>query len=270
MNLASLRLGIREQVPRPLTIGLGAIPVVVLLGLWWLLTAGEPEFRVISPVILPSPGEVLVSFPSLWFDRALARSIAMSFYRVLGGFFVALLTALPLGIAMGSFSKVKAAFTPITVLTAYLPIPALVPLTMSLFGTGEGQKVAFLAIAFFAYLVPLTVAAVDAVDGVYLQSAAVLGANRWQMVRSVLIPVALPRIFHALRLGFGVGWGYIILAEMVAAERGLGNIIIVSQRRGPKEHIYLVLVVIVLIAFLTDKAWAAATRRLFPYEEERR
>jgi ABC-type nitrate/sulfonate/bicarbonate transport system permease component len=111
---------------------------------------------------------------------------------------------------------------------------------------------------------------VEQVDDVYLQTAAVLGASRWQLVRSVLVPIALPRIFHALRLGFGVGWGYIILAEMVAAERGLGSIIIVSQRRGPKEHIYLVLLVIVLIAFATDKIWAAAAARLFPYDEESR
>jgi len=70
-----------------------------------------------------------------------------------------------------------------------------------------------------------------------------------------------------LRTGFGVGWGYILLAEMVAAEQGLGNIIIVSQRRGPREHIYLVLASITLIAFLTDRLWARAGRWLFPYRQ---
>ena len=66
-----------------------------------------------------------------------------------------------------------------------------------------------------------------------------------------------------------MGWGYILLAEMVAAETGLGNIIITSQRRGPREHIYLVLVVITLLAFVTDRLWAWGGRHLFPYREER-
>ena len=70
-----------------------------------------------------------------------------------------------------------------------------------------------------------------------------------------------------MRLGFGIGWTYIILAEMVAAERGLGQIIIVAQRRGPREHIYLVLLVIVLIAYVTDRLWVAVGKWLFPYEE---
>ena len=77
--------------------------------------------------------------------------------------------------------------------------------------------------------------------------------------------MALPQIINTMRLGFGVGWTYIILAEMVAAERGLGQIIIIAQRRGPREHIYLVLVVIVMIAYLTDKLWVRLYNRLFPY-----
>jgi NitT/TauT family transport system permease protein len=140
---------------------------------------------------------------------------------------------------------------------------------MSLFGVDELQKVMFLALAFFIYLLPLFVRTVDDVDNVFLQTAYTLGASRWQALRQVLVPVALPRIVHAMRLGFGVGWTYIILAEMVAADRGLGQIIIVAQRRGPREHIYLVLVVIVLIAYLTDRLWVSLGRRLFPYQETR-
>ena len=111
------------------------------------------------------------------------------------------------------------------------------------------------------------VKAIDDVDSVYLQTAFTLGASTRQAVRRVLVAIAWPDIFQALRNGFGVGWGYIMLAEMVDAESGLGNIIITSQRRGPREHIYLVLVVITLVAFLIDRAWGWAGRRLFPYRE---
>lgn len=261
-------LAIRESLPAWQVWALGAVPILALLAAWSLATAGgAPEERWISPTILPSPWEVIRSFPELWFDRALTRNLLVSFGRVAAGFAVALLIAFPLGVMMGSFTKVKAAFTPLSVFGAYLPIPALVPLTLSLFGTGEGQKVVFLALAFIVYLLPLTVAAVDNVDDVYLKTAYTLGASRWQAVRKVLLPVAWADIFQALRLGFGVGWSYILLVEMVDIGKGLGGLIIVSQRRGPREHIYLVLLLIVLVAFATDKAWAALGRKLFPYRE---
>jgi len=89
-------------------------------------------------------------------------------------------------------------------------------------------------------------------------------------VRKVLLPVAWPQIFEALRMGFGVGWSYILLAEMVDIGKGVGGIIITSQRRGPREHIYLVLVVIVAVAFLTDKVWMSAEKRFFPWKAKAR
>lgn len=261
-------LRIRENVPGWQRWLLGALPVLALVGVWWLVTAGATaESRLISPTILPSPLEVVRSAPSLWFDRALTRNLAVSFSRVTGGFAVAVALVFPLGLAMGAFSKIKVTMNPTAVFGAYLPIPALVPLTLSLFGTGEEQKIAFLALAFGIYLLPLIVAAVDDVDDVYLKTAYTLGATRGQVLRKVLLGVAWPSIFQALRFGFGIGWSYIILAEMVDIGKGLGGIIITSQRRGPREHIYLVLLVIVAVAFLTDKLWQVVGKKLFPYRE---
>ncbi len=268
--LAGGWLRIREEIPTPLAWALGTLPILLILGLWWFATAGaSAEERLISPAILPSPNEVLGSFRSLWFDRALTRNVLISLGRVAAGFALGVAIAFPLGLLMGAFTKVKAMFNPLAVLGSYLPIPALVPLTLSLFGTGELQKVTFLAMAFVIYLLPLVVKAVDGVDEIYLKTAFTLGANKWQIVRRVLLGVAWPDIFRALRQGFGIGWSYIVLAEMVDIGHGLGGIIIISQRRGPREHIYLVLAVIVAIAFLTDKLWAAAERRLFPYRVEK-
>lgn len=222
--------------------------------------------RILSPLILPSPFEVITSFKSLWFEAELTRSVIASTLRVVLGFLVGVMVAFPLGLFMASFSKIKALFDPLVIFIAYLPIPALVPLTMSIFGIDEMQKVMFLALAFIIYLLPLTIKSVEEVHNIYLQTAYTLGLNRWQIVRHVLLPISFPQIIDAMRLGFGVGWTYIILAEMVAAERGLGQIIIVAQRRGPREHIYLVLVVIVVIAYITDKLWQALYRYLFPYK----
>ncbi len=250
---------------------LGIVPIAMLLGVWWFMTQGPTvEERLLSPTILPSPGEVVRSFPNLWFDRALTRNTMVSLLRVVEGFAVAVLIAFPLGLLMGSFSRVKAMFQPLSVLGAYLPIPALVPLTLSLLGTGEKQKIGFLALAFVIYLLPLIVAAVDQVDSIYLKTAYTLGANKWQSVSKVLLGVAWPDIFQALRFGFGIGWSYILLAEMVDIGRGVGGLIITSQRRGPREHIYLVLLVIVALAFVTDKLWATLGHYLFPYRRKGR
>jgi len=261
-------LAIRAPVAIPLKIVLGIVPIVAIFLIWGALTWGEAEKRVISPVILPSPVEVVLQVKSLWYEKELSRSILASASRVVGGFLVALAVAFPLGIMMGSFSRVRALFQPLTVFGSYLPIPTLVPLTLSLFGIGETQKIMFLAIAFVVFLLPMFARALCEVDEIYLQTAQTLGASRWQIVRHVLVGVSMGQIYDAMRLGFGIGWTYIILAEMVAADRGLGEIIIVAQRRGPKEHIYLVLVVIVVIAYCADQIWLRLGRLLFPYRED--
>ena len=262
---------IRGSERRSTTLLLGVIPLALLLLAWWAVTRGPSvEERIVSPVILPSPGEVVASFRSLWYERALSRSVLTSLARVFTGFAVAAAVALPLGIAMGAFTKVRALFNPLAVMGSYLPIAAIVPLTMSWFGTGELQKVMFLAIASFVVLLPLVVKAIDDVDAVYLNTAYTLGANRLQAVTKVLLGVAAPEVFDALRLTVGIGWAYIILAEIVDAERGLGSLIIISQRRGPREHIYLVLLVIMAMAFLIDRCFVLAARWLFPYREEHR
>ncbi len=261
---------IRARLSTPLTIALGVVPVVLLVGLWFLVTAGATvESRIISPVILPSPLEIVGQISSLWFERELSRSAIQSIIRVAGGFSLAMVIAVPLGIAMAAFSPIRALFNPVAAVGGYLPISALVPLTLSWFGIGELQKVVFLALAGFVVLLPLVIQAVDDVDDVYLKTAYTLGASRTQAVMRVLIPVSLAGIFDALRLVVGVGWTYILLAEMVSAERGLGNLIIVAQRRGPREHIYLVLIVIIVIAFVTDRTLATIGKALFPYREAR-
>lgn len=229
------------------------------------------ETRVFAPVILPSPSEVFSSLPQLWTTRSLPKNILYSFLRVSVGFLTAFLVVFPLALLMGTFSNIKALFSPIVLFSGYLPIPALVPLTMCLFGTDETQKIMFLAIGFAIYILPMFVKAIDDVDNVYLQTAYTLGATKYQILNKILLPIAMPSLFDAMRLGFGVGWGYIILAEMVdMGSFGVGSLILTSQRRGPREDIYLVLIAIVIMAFITDKIWEKCGQKLFPYRNEKR
>ena len=260
---------IRGETSAGAAIVLGAIPLLVLLAVWWYLTRGVVEERIISPVTLPSPMEVVKAVPGLIMRGNLLEGVVASFRRVAVGFLIALAVALPLGVAMGSLGRIKAMFTPFATISGYLPIAALVPLTLSWFGTGEEQKYAFLALAFFVYLLPLVVEAMDKVDDVYVQTAYTLGASKFQIIRKVLFPIAMYDIWQAMRLAFGVGWTYIILAEIVFSEAGLGQIITMAQRRGPREYMYLVILVIALLAWLTDKIWGAVGSWLFPYKVRR-
>jgi NitT/TauT family transport system permease protein len=254
-------------VPRKAGILLGLIPILALVGLWWFYTRGESvEDRRIGPQILPSPVEVIQCIPSLLTERDLAGHVLASLRRVGLGYLVALAVALPLGIVMGSFGSFRASLAPTATASGYIPIATLVPLTMSWFGTGELQKVIFLAMAFGIYLLPLVVAAIENVPDVFLRTAYTLGASRLQTVFRVLVPIALPEIWHAMRLAFGVGWTYLVLTEVVVLTDGLGYLVAISQRRGPREHIYLVILVITIIAWIFDLVWTQLGRRLFPYQ----
>jgi ABC-type nitrate/sulfonate/bicarbonate transport system permease component len=253
---------------------LGVLPVAVLLLLWAMITRGIPEERILGPTILPSPGEVIASLNELVTtsdseNRTLFTHIWISVRRVGLGFLLSLAIVIPLGILMGAFGSMRALFEPVMTASGYIPIATLVPLTMSWFGLDEIQKVVFLALAFGIFLAPMVVKSVDSVPDVYLRTAHTLGATRWQVVRRVLVPVALPDIWHGMRLAFGVGWTYLVLAEVVVKTGGLGDLIDTARRRALSGRVYLVIVIITLIAWIADVIWKQLADLLFPYRRSR-
>jgi len=223
MSLSSF-LTIRGRVGRVSAALLGTIPIVAILLLWWLLTLGAPEERRIAPTILPSPVEVVQSIPELINGRDLPHHVWASIRRVVLSFILSLMVVLPLGILMGAFGSISAIFKPVSTASGYIPIATLVPLTMSWFGIDEFQKIFFLAMAFGIYLLPLVVNAIESVPDIYLRTSYTLGATRLDVIRHVLIPIALPDLWHAMRLAFGVGWTYIVLAEVVVMVDGLDSL----------------------------------------------
>jgi NitT/TauT family transport system permease protein len=253
--------------PPPLTrrlVGAGAMGVVLLV--WWLATWGAaPEDRFISPVILPSPAEVIRSFPSLLNERALLQSIAATLRRVLIGFGLAAVIGVPLGIAAGSWRVVEAAGAPLALFGRNLPVAALIPLTILWFGIDETQKVMFIFIACVPFVYSDAVAAVANVPERYVETAQTLGATPFQIVRKVLVALAIPDIYNSLRHLFGLAFGYIMLAELINAQYGLGYLLMTSQRRGLSEHIILILMIIGLLAFGIDRVLYWFQRGLFPY-----
>jgi NitT/TauT family transport system permease protein len=148
----------------------------------------------------------------------------------------------------------------------FLPISALVPLTIVWFGIEERQKIAFLFMGIVVYLLPLVVEAVEKVDEVYLQTATTLGATKWQMVSEVLVPGSLPAIGEALRVINGIGWTYVILAEVINARYGLGALITVAGKRSHVDQIFALVLVILVIGVVTDLVIRFVNQRLFTWK----
>ncbi|MEP7348138.1 MAG: ABC transporter permease subunit, partial [Gemmatimonadaceae bacterium] len=235
---------------------------------WWLTSGATAEARVISPAVFPSPMEVVRGFPSLVKDRNLIGGIAASLNRVFLGFGLSLLIAVPLGIVAGSFRIVGAAAQPISLFGRTIPVAALLPLTLQMFGIGELQKIMFIFLATAPFVFHDTARAIASVHDRYVDTAQTLGARPRHVMSKVLIALALPDIYATVRTMFGVAFGYIMLAEVVDAKAGLGFIMLQSQRRGMPEHLVATLFVISALAFGIDALFKFFQRGLFPYRED--
>lgn len=244
--------------------------MIILIGVWAYVTAGQVnEERIVSPTALPSPWEVVESFPRLWMQRALARNIVASYWRVFQGLGAAILIGVPLGILCGAWPPINAFFSPATLFGRNVPIAALVPLTVLWFGTDELQKVAFIFVATVMFIVFDSARAVANVPDKYVHTAYTLGASRTQVLFKVLVPLAAPSIYGSLRLLFGLAFGYIILAEMINMDKGLGTLIWMSRRRGWMDHVYLILIIMTSLAFLIDRLMLYMSHWLFPFRENK-
>ncbi len=261
----------RQPVPSWIGVLLGLLCLVLVLGIWWFLTRGPHEERIIGYNSLPSPAETYNrdQIEDLWFNNALTRNLLVSLRRVVLGFALAAIVAIPLGVLCGCFPWINAFFAPMNVFGRNIPIAALIPLTFALFGIGETQKVLFIFIAVVAFIMMDTASAIADVSSRYIDTAYTLGASRIQIISKVLVPLAMPRIFNSLRLLFGLAFGYIMLTELVTEGGGiggLGNIINVAQRRGHRETILLVLTVIPAVALAIDRFLYMIQKSLFPHQ----
>lgn len=254
---------VREPIPNHRARMLALVGLGTFAGLWCLLSYAN----IVPTVILPTPTEVLQAFPKLHSEEALVRSIGWSLYRVTMGFLLSAAVAIPLGLLMGTFPAVKAFFAPLVDPLRFLPISALVPLFLVWFGIEETMKIMLLFVGTFVYLLPLVVEAVENVDEVYLHTATTLGASKWQLVSQVLIPGSSPAIGEALRVMNGIGWTYVILAEIVNAPYGLGHLITVAGKRSHVDQIFAGVIVILLVGVASDFVIRMINKRLFSWAD---
>ena len=269
-SIWALRTPVPQTTGRLLSLG----SLGVLLGTWCLLSYVQIDRGgtvgvgpLVSHVFLPAPDEVLKGLFYLAFEKQLLGSIAVSGVRILKAFGLSIAVAVPLGIAMGSFDVINRLFDPIIAPMRYLPITAFIPLLILWFGIDESQKVAFLFLGTVVYLLPAVVDAIRVVPEELVQTAYTLGATRWQVVRTVLIPAALPQIFDGFRVMNAIAWTYIILAEIVNSTDGIGYLLDLAGKHFKPEWSFAGILVVGVIGLVSDQLISGLNRLLFGWRE---
>ncbi len=261
---AALRNGLRPQTPMPRShyTAVAAGSVALLFGIWALLSYGG---LVHPSYFLPTPTEVLSSAVRMALDGTLAENAWASISVIMVGWALAALLAVPFGILMGSFKFFEALFEPVVNFVRYLPVSAMIPLLILYIGLGFEEKVAVIFLGTFFQLVLMVADVAAHVPKDLIDSAYTLGTSRLRVVTHVLIPATLPGVMDNLRITIGWAWTYLIVAELVAAEKGLGIMILESQRGLRTDRIFVGLVTIGLLGFLSDVIFKWLHRALLPW-----
>ncbi|HEY1367574.1 MAG TPA: ABC transporter permease [Gaiellaceae bacterium] len=236
----------------------------VLLGAVW---AALSYSGAVSSFFLPSPVTVGRSLWDMFAHQNFASDVWASTRRIMLGFLISAAIGIPLGIAIGSFRVVQAFFEPIIAAVRYMPASAFIPLLIIWFGIYENEK---LAVIYIGVFFPLTLLVADVSANVpkeLLNIAYTLGASRWQVFWRVLLPASWPGVLDNMRIGVGWAWTYLIVAELVAANTGIGHVILQSSRFLETDQIVAGIITIGALGLLTDALFRWLYRVLFPYSE---
>jgi NitT/TauT family transport system permease protein len=253
------------SIPGPLTRRaywlLALVGLVVPLACWWLLAAQG----WVSKVFLPGPADVYARAVRWWSEDKLAHDALISTYRVTVGWLLSVLMAVPLGLFIGTFKPVQALLEPLTDFIRYMPAVAFIPLVMLWIGIDEGSKIAIIFIGTFFQMVLMVAEDVRRVPTAQVEAAQTMGANRMEIVKLVLLPASKPALLDTLRITMGWAWTYLVVAELVAANSGLGYAILKAQRFLQTDKIFAGIIIIGLIGLLTDQLFRALHRAVFPW-----
>ncbi len=257
--------------------GLGAAGLLTALVVWSVLAVSgvvRPEGALVTEnsYFLPAPWEVLGGLGEMlqaekrelnlgWAALASVKRVAMALVAVV-------VIGLPVGILMGSSSKVNAFLGPLVDPLRSAPVVAVLPIIVLWFGIDEKSKVVFLWLGASVFFIPMVRDAIAAVPQHHLTLARDLGATPFEAIRHSVIPLAMPRIVDAVIVAVGIEWTYITVAEFVNAREGLGYLIQTHKRLGANYKVFGGILVILLLALVTDQLLKLAKRKLYPWETE--
>ncbi len=239
--------------------------VALLLSIWYILTMGNQP--IVPPAILPSPMRILEAVPLLFSEYDIIRNVCRSIGLNLGAYIEAIAIALPLGYIIGLFPIFKGGFSkPIDALR-FVPLTAVTGLFIVWFGIGTEMKLHFLAFGILIYLLPVVVQRIHELDDIYVKTVYTLGANNWQTIRSVFIPGVVSKLSDDIRVLTAISWTYIIIAESLGNQGGVGALIWrVGQRQQRVDILFALVFIIIIIGFVQDKLFVYLDKSLFPHK----
>ena len=246
---------------------IAVVTVIALLVLWWVATHNG----WIRDLFLPTPERIITSFAEAWKGeiqggRPLPEHFGWSLFRVFTAFALACVTAIPVGIAMGVSRIARGIFDPPVEFYRPLPPLAYLPLIVIWFGIEETAKIVLIYLACFAPLAMAARAGVKSVMIEQINAAYSLGASKWQVIRHVIIPAALPEIFTGMRISIGFGWTTLVAAEMVAANAGLGQMVLNASNFLRTDVVIMGIFVIGVVAYAFDLLMRAIERAAVPWK----
>ena len=246
----------------------GIIGAILLFLLWVLLT----EAKIISPGILPSPFRVFKTLPELISEYHLPENIGYTVLLNLSGYVLALVVALPLGFLIGIYPVMNALFRNYFEAARYIPLPTVSGIFISIFGLAFGMKSSLLAFGIFIFALPAVIQKIldlqnpgNEKDNVYIQTAKTMGMTEWQMFRYIYFPYVIERVYGDIRSLVAISYTYVVIAESLNKNGGLGSMISTFTRQSRVPEVYMLLFIIVMIGILQDKLFKIMDPILFKH-----
>jgi NitT/TauT family transport system permease protein len=231
----------------------------LFIGSWYVVSSW-----INSKAILPSPLEVVYSLKELHFEDFLLENVFFSIKLNLWGYLEAAIIAIPLGFLIGLSPIAKSLSGRYIDSMRFIPLTAVIGLFIAWFGIGISMKAHFLAFGIIVYMLPIVVQRIQETDKVYVQTAYTLGATKLQTIWKVFVPDVLSKLFDDIRVLVAISWTYIIVAEMVNVNGGVGSMIFMAGRQARTDKVFAILFIIILIGFIQDKIFSYLDKALFP------
>lgn len=240
---------------------LGITGFLLVLLIWCALTYGG----LVDPFFLPTPSETIQAAVDLFSKLGFIRDVGMTVVRVMIGFLLAAVIAVPLGILLGTYKPIEGFLEPLLSFARYLPASAFIPLFILWIGVSETEKIAIIFLGSFPQLILMVAASAMNVKNDLIDVSYTLGTSKTAVLRHVILPASMPSIMGSLRMILGWAWTYIIVAELVGASSGIGYMIIQSQRMLNTAQIFVGILTIGVIGLIFDYLFKWLAKLLFPW-----
>lgn len=255
---------LEDKLSRSVYLVSALVTFIVFFGVWSLIAASG----IITPLFLPSPTAVVWAMIDSFINLGYLWDVFVSTYRILLGFSLSAVLAIPIGLLMGTYKPIEALIEPFNDFIRYMPVVAFVPLCILWVGTGDNQKVLVIFMGTYFQLVLMVAAAVSQVQREYLETYFMLAGSRSGVLRKVILPAAWPNIFDSLRIAAGWAWSYLVVAELVAADVGIGFKILQAQRFLKTPYVISSIILVGILGIITDYLFKLASRTFFPWMQE--